>query len=98
MKLNVRCCCKGEKILGTLEVQDGYVNDGVFIRLHLFEERPDTSTLAADPEAVQNNIKTAIVRKFYDGKHLSAEFAVHSDSRPIEFWRKVMGFKEGDRV
>jgi hypothetical protein len=38
-RLNVRCCCNGELVLGTLEVPDGCQADDV-IRLSMFIERP----------------------------------------------------------
>jgi hypothetical protein len=78
----IRCCCEPERILGFLKVA------------------ADTQTqLVQDRNGEQHPIKLARLR---DGRtplapHEAAargEVAIHSDHRPIEFWRTIRGFIE----
>lgn len=99
MKLNVRCCCDGTRILGTLQVEEGarYTQT---VRIFIEPRTIDVWTVSKkEPEAVpcEPSTDTATLKTLSGPGH-HRELAVYSDDRPIEFWRRVAGFVEGERV
>lgn len=82
MRLNIRCCCQPLKIFGTLEVKQEWVDREEFIV-------PFRDNLTFHYERI-------ILKTFRNG--LLKELAVYSDDRPIEFWRQLPEFREGDQV
>ena len=54
----------------------------------------------AEPQPVTIRAKThdVILREFSDNPKRHHELAVYSEERPIEFWRNIYGFREGDQV
>jgi hypothetical protein len=107
-RLNVRCCCQPAKILGTMEVPAPISERGGFFQIVLRSQW----LLTGDPQpSSADNIQTLEVRRidlccFTDEVLLYAavplpretELAVYAEERPIEFWRAVPGFREGDEV
>jgi len=80
----VRCCCNPAQVLG-------------FIRLS--EANPETTVI--DNKGGQHRIKLAPLldqrRAANEVAHANArEIAVHSEHRPIEFWRTIKGFMEAE--
>jgi len=100
--LNVRCCCAPKKILGTLEVpSDWAVRPGRW-PLKLYGPLPTLKEVLAELEKSPQKIPyTSVVidiRRFqeWDSEAMgyNRALAVYSDDHPIEFWRKIPGFKE----
>lgn len=90
MRLNVRCCCQPTKIFGTLEVPEAAIKR----RLYMIA----TAEIAAAKYPSQiTYIKHHCIQIKQFGSHWPLEEAI-TDNRPIEFWRKIPGFKEGDEV
>lgn len=87
MRLNVRCCCQPQKILGSLEVSSN--RDRFLVHESVSFKYP----LANEP---RNNVPVheIQVRYFKNYEEGTLERAVYSDDRPIEFWRKIPGFRE----
>lgn len=93
-RLNVRCCCQPTKILGTLEVPEGWqALKAINLR------RYDGGLEVLEIREIVLGARSELVEK-YSRVPLPAltERAVYSEDRPIEFWRKVPGFREGDAV
>jgi hypothetical protein len=108
-RLNVRCCCQPQKILGTLDVPEWAVKDGHFTVLP--SRSPGSLSFDANRTIRPSRVDRVEIREIVLGAHSSLaerlsrvplppmrEFAVYSEERPIEFWRKVPGFREGDAV
>lgn len=93
MRMNVRCCCQPQKILGTMDV--AYEFSDRFVVMEKLEPMPVRSArgMVMSPSSACHEIK---VREFvdYSSGVPQRERAVYSDDRPIEFWRKIRGFKE----
>ncbi len=91
-RLNVRCCCQPQKILGTLELRSLALRQEVYIP-------PEYPSIWSKPEAINEIVQvppyeTIVLRQFYHLATGELELAVYSDDRPIEFWRKFKGFRE----
>lgn len=76
----VRCCCEPQKILGYIDLPQA----GGAIRRVPFRPSPQPVTLRQH---------TIALRLFWSREN-GYEFAVHSDDRPLEFWRTIEGFRE----
>ena len=87
-RLNVRCCCQPQKILGTLEVPN-VLRNYIVVR-----ERFELKTSSSAASFVDEPVKTyqVEIRTLVTGN--GREHAIYSDDRPIEFWRKIIGFRE----
>ena len=87
-RINVRCCCRPEKILGTLEVDDPKQDHFEVLR------RPEAITADAGYGPLLTD--TVEIRDIYryggEGEYLE-ERAIYSDDRPPEFWISVAGFE-----
>jgi hypothetical protein len=94
-RLNVRCCCQPQKILGTLEVSSLERNQ--IIRMFnlgsasVLEYYCGESCEISAPRVSTHIIK---IREFKNGPWSEPEYAVYSDDRPIEFWRQFLSFQE----
>lgn len=93
MRLNIRCCCQPTKIFGTLEVPAGSI-DRMGFNVCLAGPVPKLSTQI--PNTLTSTQFHHIQIKPFGPVMGIKEWAVYSDDRPIEFWRKLPGFKEGD--
>lgn len=92
VRLNVRCCCQPTKIFGTLEVED-------FCRERILLQMKPVVTEAAEEVPARDPLPVAEIKKIFlkaDTDFMLEEYAVYSDDRPLEFWRSVEGFIEGD--
>lgn len=85
--LNVRCCCRPQKILGTLEIDDLHLSFTVAIA------RPISTGPTWPREWVAFDYHRIELRH-YQGFDEETEIAVYSDDRPIEFWRQLPNFRE----
>lgn len=103
-KLNVRCCCLPETVFGTLQVPDDV---GVEARLRRVFQLDIVLTQSVHDFKMADALKPVNYEPRYaEVRHLwttdtgvcKLELAVYSDDRPIEFWRTVRGFVEGERV
>lgn len=95
-RLNVRCCCDGVKILGTLELPEHEIK--AMVKIHRPPVREFSSYKDFDPDAPVLPI-TAPPPEYIEIKRFrnadgTSEDAVYSDDRPIEYWRTVPGFRE----
>lgn len=91
MRMNVRCCCQPQKVLGTLEVPR--LNADHFV----VQERLSCSALfSLNTDSISKAVPTheIKVRVFHDYSSGYHERAIYSDDRPLEFWRKIPGFIE----
>lgn len=91
MKINVRCCCQPVKIFGTLEI-DGPVQDGARVTLM----KPVAGHSMCLHNVTQPSFSNVLIKRFVDPDHGTEELAIYSEERPVEFWRGVKGFIEGD--
>lgn len=97
-RLNVRCCCQPTKILGTMEVPSSMTSPGTFRVLlrsslgPLAEWKPQE--LSSEQPIKTEVLKTATIAGFRG----EPELAVYGEERPMEFWRQIPTFREGDRV
>ncbi len=107
IRVNVRCCCQPQKILGTLEVPhaaNGQVwrsrFQEAFFAAMVREELPKLVPTGSIPMDATTSIKTKIIKlkMFHGDGAYDEEVAVYSEERPLEFWRQFYGFKEGDAV
>jgi hypothetical protein len=87
MRLNVRCCCQPQKIVGTLEVHSLARLQNIYIAQPLSIMENPTPVMAVTSATIE-------LRDFCDGSKMTSELAVYSDDRPIEFWRQLKGFEE----
>lgn len=80
IRLNVRCCCQPQKILGTYQVSE-------------VMRRWIAVPLMTDDGV---RIEKLEVRDFYDysSGERKLERAIYSDDRPLEFWRQLPGFAD----
>ncbi len=92
-RLNVRCCCDGTKVLGTLQVDDSVVKARGFA-LRVFKTPPLKPF--GQIEGPTFAYERVSIRDFWNGEYY--EQAIYSEDRPIEFWRGLTGFTEGARV
>ena len=95
-RLNVRCCCQPTKILGTLEVPDMAIRSGHFDVVLCTRFVPLSSVSNRYDFQTKFRRETVHLKTF--GNSRVAEQAIYSDDRPIEFWRKIHGFREGDAI
>lgn len=96
LRLNVRCCCTPTKILGTLEVPPGAVERRGFLVHTMRPAAPWNwqELLDAGQSLLRANTEHVEIRSFgYLG-----EPAIYSEERPVEFWRGLPTFREGDEV
>jgi hypothetical protein len=92
-RLNVRCCCEGEKILGTLDLAILQPVQRIYVLPVSEGWTPNDDPMGfVDIEVHTIQLKEISLPR---GR---TEIAVYSDDRPIEFWRRLSGFKEGNRV
>jgi hypothetical protein len=87
MRLNVRCCCQPTKVFGTMEVPEG-AQKGQPVNYFYIPTRDNPRELI-EVRHIWINIGNGVSEQ---------QKAVYSDDRPIEFWRRLKGFKEGDQV
>lgn len=100
-RLNVRCCCEPERILGTLPVPMEAARRGFFqvarraspVFTMRVGKRPGPGSVTT-----LRGAETILIKPFAAGPRAPTELAVYSDELPIEFWREIPGFVEGDRV
>lgn len=86
MRMNVRCCCDPNIVIGTLEVPPGNYN-----LLHL---PPKLSWTRAPNDMVE--VVTLTVGEVWIGGY--TERAIKSEDRPDEFWDTLPSFRRGDCV
>ena len=96
MKYPVRCCCEPQKILGYIDLPRDRYGDGERTRV---KTMPMLSVTAfpksgEKPVAMRSTDEIIILRRYRDYAVGIDEMAVYSDDRPIEFWRKIVGFME----
>ncbi len=91
MRLNVRCCCQSNKIFGTLDVLNPEASTFRIVRPFTIEASPPFPPKPLETELL-------LIREICDFVGVAVERAVYSEDRPLEFWRTVPGFVEGDRV
>lgn len=93
MRMNVRCCCQPQKILGTMDVP--YEFSDRFFVMEKLEPMPVRSArgIVMSPISARHEIE---IRDFvdYSTGERAVERAVYSGDRPVEFWRKIPGFVE----
>lgn len=102
-RLNVRCCCQPEKILGTMELPTAVARHPTQIRVPFLANGQVGFGLIDEWTATfgHPNLHTSTVvielRTFRDftfpGNHLREELAVYSDDRPVEFWKQFPSFR-----
>ena len=98
-RLNVRCCCQPQKILGTLDVASP-IGGNLVQKVHVtLTHRVAESPKPAWPAIIitSNQYETIELRLFFMFDEHGAsteEWAIYSDDRPLEFWRKLNGFQE----
>lgn len=100
MRLNVRCCCQPTKILGTLDVNPTDFAARV-IRIRTMEANVPPAKWGETLNAGKSLFKVHVERiEIRDFRHtiFRVEPAVYSEDRPVEFWRGLPSFKEGDAV
>ena len=94
MRYPVRCCCEPTKLYGVIELPDG-VREGTTT---IVRERPSipANWLTQEKPMVTSdgNIHSIKLMRVVDHRSGLDEVAVYSDDRPIEFWRKIIGFTE----
>lgn len=95
-RLNVRCCCQPQKILGTLEVPS--LNPIQRFTIMTLAPRYAAPRYAG-ADATEIKYHTIQLKYFCQGLNGddSGELAVYSDDRPIEFWRQFKGFIEASK-
>jgi len=95
MRLNVRCCCTPTKILGTLEVPPRAIERQGFGIYSMQSAAPGdwAKLLDAGQSLLRRKTEWIEIRSFGGG-----EPAIYSEERPVEFWRGLPSFKEGDKV
>jgi hypothetical protein len=97
-RLNVRCCCQPQKILGTIELRSLERFQRLLIPRVLkasFINFDGDSLVEIAPSDVYADIK---LRDFVRPWTFKTELAVYSDDRPIEFWRQFPQFREDDAI
>lgn len=100
MRYNVRCCCQPVLVLGTLDLPPN-LRDGQTLVVQ--EHRGPIALVGPAAPVKTDAVRTHVVemRKYQSiepsGWHRVDELAVYSEDRPIEFWRKIAGFKEAGR-
>lgn len=99
IRLNVRCCCTPGKVLGTLQVPEDFLHRRGNVELHrsLIFQR-DAVAVPSHPVKVKVDRVSLTLASYSPGIGLPCQLAIKSDERPLEFWRTVPGFSEGDQV
>lgn len=84
-RLNIRCCCTPQKILGSLPWPGWPANVAGTHRAFLVE--PGAAYAG-------QRIETVIVeiRQFVDPDEPYTEWAIYGDDKPVEFWQKIRGY------
>jgi|NitcycUWRROWE17A_1032939.scaffolds.fasta_scaffold00483_1 hypothetical protein len=80
----VRCCCDPQKIFGFIRLSTSTSENTVVDhdgKLHPIRLAPLTERRQSSEEA---------------GTTKAREMAIHSEHRPIEFWRRIRGFVEAN--
>jgi hypothetical protein len=97
VKLNVRCCCQPQKILGTLWVLEKIVARGAGkIPFHFVEKTSPIDWNASSPVVpIAITTEQIELRRFWSAPG-KMELAVYSDDRPAEFWLKIPGFQPSE--
>lgn len=78
----VRCCCDPQKIFGFIRLSSSAPENNIVDldgQLHPIRLAPLTERRQSSDEA---------------GTIKAREIAIHSEHRPIEFWRRIRGFVE----
>lgn len=98
MRLNVRCSSSPNTIFGTLEIP-GYVPDRP-TSFPVFTFKPLTLTELFEADITDSNTDRAIemIETRYIDRLGQRELAIYSDDRPIEFWRQLPDFREGEKI
>ena len=90
-RLNIRCCCQPQKILGSMEVPNDIAKTaGEFVakeRVSVVSSFKHEKYLLKSPK-----VHRIQIRAFTNGDKV--ESAVYSEDRPIEFWKNVESFEE----
>lgn len=92
MRVNVRCCCDPNIVIGTLEVgraEPCFFFPKVKISYGVYDNTVDYSAVTIP------KLEIARVAFPNTGAH---EYAVKSGDRPDEFWDTLVSFRRGDRV
>ncbi len=89
MRVEVRCCCQPQKLLGWLDVPRD-VRPGDSIRFPIV--RVFGSALAGTPLRIQEHSVELPVAVFQDGSYEGIAFK--SEETPIETLRMIRGFTE----
>lgn len=95
-RLNVRCCCQPQKILGTLELTHLRPGPQHLCARMEYPRLADLVEYIGDGKGILPSIPYEQIELRYcrDPNQSKLEIAVYSDDRPIEFWRKFSSFRE----
>lgn len=95
VRLNVRCCCTPQKILGTLDLPAGAAKVG---KLQFPVAPRDWHPFSGEKPNFSH--VTIEIKKFFDFVHEERleELAVYSDDRPADFWKIFPSFRPMPRV
>ncbi|WP_137921681.1 hypothetical protein [Hydrogenophaga sp. 2FB] len=85
-RLNIRCCCQPEKVLGSLPWSGWPANQNGLYRRFLLEPTGELNPCS--------RLETVVVeiRRFYEPDAPEKEWAIYGDDRPIEFWQRIRGY------
>jgi hypothetical protein len=93
MKIEVRCCCQPQKLLGWLPVDPKDVRRGAVINFTII--RSFANFLSDETVAVTPPARVALpVEDFHPGGLARYYPALKSEETPIEVLRKIPGFEE----
>lgn len=101
MRLEVRCCCQPQKLLGWIDVPDRQVVMGQALRLPyrrpIYEGISPTAAMPPRMTSAADEVVTHL--QLYVGRIASPErprgyLAVKAEGVPIETLRQIVGFKE----
>lgn len=85
----VRCCCESSKIFGFLQLPD---NTWAYRTITDRSGRGHKIELREACERIIENYRESSPAPIYQER--SADLAVYSDDRPLEFWRQFDNFVE----
>jgi len=88
-RINVRCCCQPQKILGSLKVPNDIAKTGGKFAI---SEEVSISSFKHENLLESPKVHRIQIRAFTNGDKV--ESAVSSEDRPIEFWRNIESFEE----
>lgn len=94
-RLNIRCCCRPEKILGMLDLP---TTDRIQRLTTRSVVRPMVLKLNEDIHANTTANTTiehhTIQLRIYNKEDGTEELSVYSDDKPVEYWKQFIGFIE----